>query len=187
MRTLAIATMFVALVAAPAFAEPATTPPGSDPAVARLEHALPAGWMLMATDTELVIRHDRPVYVAPEAAAKVPGGPLVTLELRYKLQPRWSAKRLADARAQNAQADAAVVAVRERYGKPAPGPQAEAFARDLAAAQSQHVQMPLCSLGASSLFDGPDTYALLKLPVDPPAAGRECKSIVELVKALCGA
>ncbi len=187
MTTLAIAATFVALVASPAFAEPAMTPPSNDPAVMRLEHALPAGWTLMATDTELVIRHDRPVYVAPEAAAKVPGGPLVTLELRYKLQPKWSAKQLADARAQNVHADAVVRAVRQRYGSPAPGPQAEAFARDLAAAQSQHVHVPLCALGDSSLFDGDDTYALLKLPLDPPSAGQECKSIAALVKAQCGA
>lgn len=32
----------------------------ADPALDPLERALPAGWSLLATGSELVIRHDRP-------------------------------------------------------------------------------------------------------------------------------
>ncbi|HEY0987012.1 MAG TPA: hypothetical protein VGD80_08170, partial [Kofleriaceae bacterium] len=35
----------------------------ADPAFDRLEAALPPGWSLLATGSELVIRHDRPCYV----------------------------------------------------------------------------------------------------------------------------
>src|SRR5258708_39306320 len=68
----------------------------AEPAIPALERALPRGWSLLATDTELVIRHDKPVYATANAAA-----PLVTLELRYHLEPHWTAKQLADARATN--------------------------------------------------------------------------------------
>ena len=168
--------------------EPATARPATIPRSPKLERALPAGWTLLATDTELVIRHDRPVLrrarAPPRSGRRAAGHARAALSAASR---SGSAKQLADAHAQNAQADAAVHAVRERYGKPTPGRQAEAFARDLAAAQSQHVHLPLCALGESSLFDGDETYSPLKIPLDPPKAGQECKSIVAIVKAQCGA
>ena len=56
---------------------------GGDAAITTLERALPKGWTVIATDTELLIRHDRPLYVTAEAHDAA--GPLVTLELRYHL------------------------------------------------------------------------------------------------------
>jgi hypothetical protein len=35
----------------------------ADPALDELERALPVGWSLLATGSELAIRHDRPCYV----------------------------------------------------------------------------------------------------------------------------
>src|SRR5258706_5074325 len=67
-----------------------------DQALARLERALPRGWSLLATETELVIRHDRPVYCVDH-----PNGPLVTLELRYRLEPKWAPERYTEAKATN--------------------------------------------------------------------------------------
>src|SRR5690242_14257343 len=75
-----------------------------DPAFDKLEAALPAGWSLLATGSELVIRHDLPCYVtgarhenapAHEVRAPATAGPMVTFELRYRLEPRWTAAQIA--------------------------------------------------------------------------------------------
>ena len=161
----------------------------ADPAIVALEHALPRGWSLLATDTELVIRHDKPVYATANAAA-----PLVTLELRYHLEPRWTAKQVADARATNARLDAELAALRARYkvdDRPR-DPKSDddkqrlaAYAAEAAQLRARYARVPHCALGASSVFDGPDTYAQLSLALDPAQAVTEAHAIVELVDKHC--
>ena len=181
-----------------------------DPALARLEQSLPAGWTMLATDTELVIRHDRPCYVEGEHLPNEPagspptgvvgGGPMITLELRYRLEPKGSAQQLADARATNDKVAAELRGLRAQYkldkihtskGQPLPRyaderSRLDAYTKAEAKARARLVRLPLCTLGASSVIDGDDTYAQLRLTVDPPEAMAEAHRIVELVKKQCG-
>lgn len=171
-RSLVVATL---LVAAVAVAQP-------DPTAVQLERSLPAGWTVLATDTELVIRRDRPCYVT---SAQAPAnGPMVTLELRYRLEPRWQAKRLADAKAANDRIAAEIAALRKQ---PAGDKATQArIAKAIGQATARRVKLPRCTLGESSLFDD-DAYQQLALELDPPSAITEAKQIVELVKKACGA
>jgi hypothetical protein len=171
-----------------------------DPAFDELEKVLPAGWSLLATGAELVIRHDRPCYLtAPHDAPRAAGGPLVTLELRYRLEPRWTAAQVAAAQATNEALAAELRALAARYridaihrGKAGPAPanaderaRLEAYTAAHSRIAARMVKLPRCSLGESSVFDGPDTYAQLTLRLDPPEAIAEAHRVVELVKAHC--
>src|SRR5262245_47654877 len=170
-----------------------------DPAMTALEHALPRGWSLLATDSELVIRHDRACFLVGDDAKD--GGHLINLELRYRLEPKWTAKQLADAKAANDKLAGELAALRAKQqidkikvvkGKPAPATADErarlaAYEKGEAAMHTRMVRVPLCTLGESSLFDGDDTYAQLKLKVDPQAAIDQANSIVDIVKKHCTA
>lgn len=194
----------LSLGAARAMAAPA------DPAesIDRLEAALPAGWSLLATDSELVIRHDRPCYVtgahhenAPAAPARtaVRSGPLVTIELRYRLEPRWTDAQVAAARAVNDRLAGELRAVAAKYsidqihrskGRPLPAnpderARLDAYDSEQARITARMVKLPRCDLGHASLFDGDDTYAQLRLEVDPPEVIREAHRVVTLVKQHC--
>jgi hypothetical protein len=207
-RGATVAAMKRAIYAA-VIAATATASAGTDPAIARLERALPRGWSLLATDTELVIRHDRPVYAEGRHLANEPpdspptgiaGGPLVTLELRYRLEPKWPAAQLAAARAANAKIYDARKALATQYridelrDRKSAEPVAktadeqkriDAYRAAAGKLEAALVQLPRCTLGASSLFDGPDTYAQLSLVVDPAQAMKEAYAIVEVVKKQC--
>ena len=186
----------------------------ADPAIDQLESALPAGWSLLATGSELVIRHDRPCYVlggshagarsdgaaatemGPRAAG---GGPLVTIELRYRLEPRWTAQQVTAARAANDQIDGELRTLASRYridairtsgGRPAPASADEqarldSYEAGRARLVARRVQLPHCTLGGASVFDGEDTYAQLALQVDPPEVMTQAHRIVLLVKQHC--
>lgn len=196
----------------------------ADPALDQLEHALPAGWSLLATGSELVIRHDRPCYVVgtggarpgapPGASAGAPAteagaraaaagpvvtGPVVTIELRYRLEPRWTAQQVTDARAANDRIDGELRTLASRYridaihtsgGRRVPASadeQARLDAYEAARARlvARRVHLPRCTLGDTSVFDGEDTYAQLALRVDPPEVMTQAHRIVELVKQHC--
>jgi len=164
----------------------------ADPALDRLEAALPAGWSLLATGSDLVIRHDRPCYAAA-------GGPVITLELRYRLEPRWTAPQLAAARAANDEIAGELRALAARYridairtagGRPQPATADErsrlaAYEAGRARLEARRVALPRCTLGEASVFDGDDTYAQLRLRVDPPEAMAQAHRVVELVKQHC--
>ncbi len=181
----------------------------ADPAFDRLESALPPGWTLLATSSELVIRHDQPCYVtgvhhenapAVEARAAAPaGGPLITIELRYRLEPRWTAPQVAAAEATNRRIDGELRALAARYrieairtskGRPLPASADEkarldAYEAARARLASRQVLLPRCALGDASVFDGEDTYAQLTLQVDPPEVMIQAHRIVELMKQTC--
>jgi len=180
----------------------------ADPAFDRLESALPAGWSLLATSSELVIRHDQPCYVtgmhrenapAAEATAAVPGGPLVTIELRYRLEPRWTAPQIAAAEVTNRQIDGELRALAAKYridairtskGRPVPASADEkarldAYEAARARLTARRVKLPRCTLGDASVFDGEDTFAQLTLQVDPPEVMTQAHRIVELMKQHC--
>jgi hypothetical protein len=191
----------------------------ADPASDRLEAALPPGWTLLTTGSEMVIRHDQPCYVtaargargdrgahrenapASEARSAVAagGGPLVTIELRYRLEPRWTVQQITAATAANDQiagelrtlaARYRIDAIRTSKGKPLPAnadEQARLDAYEAAHARlaARRVQLPRCTLGESSVFDGEDTYAQLRLEVDPPEVMAQAHRVVELVKQYC--
>jgi hypothetical protein len=179
----------------------------TDPAIVKLEKSLPAGWSLLATDTELVIRHDKPCYAierqenAPPNAAPMGGGPLVTIELRYRLEPKWSDKQLAAARGANDKVAAELRALAKQYriddihkskGRPLPSTDDErtrldAYTKAEAQSRARTTRLPLCTIGESSLLVGDDTYRQLSMKIDPPEAMREAFQIVELVKRQCGA
>ncbi len=163
-----------------------------DPVLAKLESELPAGWSMLATDSELVLRHDRPCYLAGVAADSA--GPLVTLELRYRVEPKWTAKQLADARATNDRLAAElhesrtrghIEAIRSRHHTAEEQARLDAYAKSEASVRARTIQLPMCTLGTSSLFDGPDTYSQLSLSIDPASAVTEARRIVELVKKSC--
>jgi hypothetical protein len=185
---------------------------GADPAFDQLESALPAGWTLLATSSELVIRHDRPCYVtgtvvragsALDAGARPAlapgGGPLVTVELRYRIEPRWTAPQITAARAANDQiagelralgARYRIAAIRTSKGRPLPASaderaRLEAYDAESARLTARRVKLPRCTLGGSSVFDSDDTYAQLALQVDPPEVMTQAHRIVELVKRHC--
>jgi hypothetical protein len=178
-------------------------------AIAKLENALPSGWSVLATDSELVIRHDRPVYLTGEhhenAAPnekKAPGGgggPLITLQLRYRLEPKWTDKQIADAKATNASLGADLRAASAKYkidaiklskGRPLPAnpdeqARLDAYEKERSQITTRMIKLPTCTLGDASLFDGEDTYSQLMLEVDPPSAMREAQKVVTLVKQSC--
>ncbi|HEX3757796.1 MAG TPA: hypothetical protein VHW23_03780 [Kofleriaceae bacterium] len=182
----------------------------ADPALDQLEHALPAGWSLLATGSELVIRHDRPCYVtgghagariagAEASAGAAGGGPLVTIELRYRLEPRWTAQQVTAARAANDQIDGELRTLASRYridairtsqGRRMPASADEqarldAYEAGRARLVARRVQLPRCTLGEASVFDGADTYAQLGLQVDPAEVMTQAHRIVELVTQHC--
>jgi hypothetical protein len=196
------------LVIAAVLAGTATPAVADDPAFDALEKALPRGWSMIATDSELVIRHDHACYITGEHVANAPDvpagkveGPLVTLELRYHLEAKWTPKQLADARAANDKVFAEVEAARQQYkiaairqskGQPLPANADErarlaAFEKAELASRKRLVRVPTCTLGESSLFAGEETYAQLALKVDPPQAMEQAYQIVDLVKKRCGA
>jgi hypothetical protein len=153
----------------------------TDAVIARIEKQIPPGWTLLATDAEVVIRHDRPCYVKGRAE-----GPLITLELRYRLEPKWSAQQLADARAKNDKLDAELRAARKKVAA-----LADAHARDAETAKLdaqerlRRVRLPRCTLGVVSLFDSDDTYAQLALDLDPPEAKTEARRVIAVVDQEC--
>ena len=153
------AALAILLAAGSAAAEP-------DHALARLERALPRGWSLLATENELVIRHDRPVYCTDH-----PNGPLVTLELRYKLEPKWTPERFAEAKAANDKIAAELAKTKS--------------ARAQAKVRARMVQTPVCTLDHSSVLERPDTYAQLQLTIDPADAKTEAGQIQELIAKKC--
>jgi len=182
-----------------------------DSALDQLEKALPPGWTLLATDNDLVIRHDRPCYITGthhENAAKAEtktvqtsgAGPLVTIRLRYRLEPRWTAQQLAAARATNDRVGSELRALAARYridaihqskGHPLPAnpderARLDAYEAARAPLAARLVKLPRCSLGDASVFDGDDTYAQLSLEVDPPEVMTQAHHIVELMKQHCG-
>jgi hypothetical protein len=158
---------------------------------------------------ELVIRHDRPCYVtgvrhenarADEPVKLGAGGPMVTIELRYRLEPRWTDQQVAAARATNEQLGGELRALAARYnldgihhskGRPLPAtPEERARLAAYEAAQARvaarMVKLPRCSVGDTSVFDGADTYAQLSLIVDPPEVMTQASRIVALMKQHCG-
>jgi hypothetical protein len=195
----------------------AATPAGAAPpahqpqrAIGELEGALPTGWSLLATGSELVIRHDKPCYVTSPAAAHRPagearavlpagGGPLVTIELRYRLEPRWTAQQLIDARAANDRIAGELGALASRYridaihrrnGQPVAvnadeQGRLDAYSAGRARLTARLIALPRCTLDDVSVFDGADTYAQLALQVDPPDAMAEARRVVELVAQYC--
>jgi hypothetical protein len=168
-----------------------------NPGFTGLEHALPNGWTMLATDTELVLRHDRPCFRTEDHGSGAPrDGALVTLELRYRLEPRWTPAQHAEAKHANDAIAAELKALRERYkidaihpAKATPEEHARLDAYQKAATQVERkaIKEPMCALDTQSIFDGDETYAGLKQPVDPPEALKEARAVVELVKQHCGA
>ncbi len=176
-----------------------------------LQKAMPTGWSVLETEHELVIRHDRPCYVTgqhrdnePPKSAGNPcatDGPLVTLELRFHIEPHWTQKQLDDAKVANDKIATELKAARDKYrvdaihhskGRPLPANADErkrlaAYEQDEAQLKARTIRTPLCTFGESSLFDGDDTYAQLKLKVDPPEAMIEAYKIVDTLKRQCGA
>ena len=200
MMSVAIGVLVVAQTAA---AQP-------DPVLDALDKALPSGWTLLVTDTELVIRHDRPCYLtgtrqenAPAVETKTasPGaGPLVTIQLRYHLEPRWTDKQLSTAKASNEKLGAELRALAAKYridaiprskGRPHPTnpderARLDAYETARTKLTARLVKLPRCSLGDASVFDGDDTYAQLSLEVDPPEVMAQAHRVVELMKQHCG-
>ena len=182
----------------------------ADP-VEDLQKQMPGGWTVLATEHELVMRHDKPCFVtpthenAPGSAAPNPcmgdDGQLVTIELRFHLEPKWSQKQLDAARGTNERVGAEVKVARDRYrvdaihqskGRPLPATPDErkrlsAFEKEEAQLRARAVKTPMCTLGDESVFDGDETYALLKMKIDPPSAGAEAFKALEALKKLCGA
>jgi hypothetical protein len=199
----AIGLVVVSLLGSVAAAQPA-----ADPALDDLEKALPPGWTMLATGSELVFRHDRPCYVAaprranpPATAAAKPagGGPLVTFELRFHLEPRWTAGQIATAHKANDKVAGELRALVGKYhvdqihhskGKPLPAnpdekARLDAYDSEHARIAKRIVPVPHCAIADLSLFDGEDTYAQLNLELDPPEVIPEAHKILALIQQRC--
>ncbi len=144
-----------------------------DQALGRLEKALPAGWSLLAAEDEVVIRHDRPVYCPTH-----PNGPLVTLELRFKLEAKWTPERYAEAKAANDKLAAELAAQKAKLS-------AKAYDAAVAKAKLREVRVPVCTLDRASIVERPDTFAQLDLDLDPAEAKTEGLKIRDLVEKRC--
>lgn len=208
MRVFAIGIVAVATAAS---AEPRGAP-RAHPEVESLAKALPAGWHVTIGGGDLVIERSAPVHrigmylenSPHNTSSYVPAsttGPAITLALRYRIAPRWTANELVGARAANAKLYAELAALRARHriddiptskGRPLPATADDqrrltAYEADHARISRRLVRLPRCTLGDSSVFDSAETYGQLDLIVDPPSAMREAYAIVELVKRRCRA
>jgi hypothetical protein len=158
-----------------------------DPTLAQIEHDLPAGWTMLATDTELVLRHDRPCYVKDS-----PTGPLYTLELRFRLEPKWTDKQLADAKAANDKVLAEVQVLvakyriasipKKKYGGFEPRNADErarfaTFVNERDVVLQRIVSEPLCDLGQYSVFDA-GARAALHVKLEPKEASLEALEVM---------
>jgi hypothetical protein len=202
------------LGAAPAlvlWATAAAAQPAASTGFDDLEQALPAGWTMLATGSELVFRHDRPCYVAAAHHANLPapvatkpastpgGGPLVTVELRFRLEPKWSAPEIAAARKANDKVVGELRALAAKYrvdqihhskGKPVPAnpderARLDAYDSEQAKIAKRLVPVPHCAIDNVSVFDGEDTYAQLALELDPPEVIPEAHRILALLQQYC--
>lgn len=145
-----------------------------------------------------MLRHRRPSRERPGGRGSG-GGPLVTIELRYRLEPRWTAEQVAAAEATNRQIGGELGALAARYridairtskGRPLPASADEkarldAYEAARARLTARRIKLPRGTLGAASVFDGEDTYAQLTLQVDPPEVMTQAHRIVELMKQTC--
>jgi hypothetical protein len=197
MRRLAIALVFAAGASA------------ADP-VGELQRALPAGWKVITTTTDLTIERMLPVQISgrflPNAAhygnapTRAPASaPTEKLRLRYRTEPAWSAARLAQVTAANKQIYAELQPLRAKYkiddiatgkGMPLPKtPDEQQRLRDYQAAYdavlARITPVPECTLGKVSVFADRATYQQLDLMVVPEIAMREAYAVVELMKRRC--
>lgn len=182
--------------------------------LADLTGALPAGWKAeLGRDTLTFVRL-RPVRItgrfldnAPHfgnaPTAPVASSPTERLQLRYRIEPAWSAARIAEVKAANAKLYASLGPLRDRYGidelrvakgLPIPStPDEERRLRDYQQASdavlARVVALPRCTLDdrgrTLSVFDDATTYAQLDLMVSPEIAMREAYAVVELIKRRC--
>lgn len=199
MRLLAVALLFAAGTA------------GADP-VGELQRALPAGWKVTTTRTDLTIERLLPVQVSgrflPNAAhygnaptSAPPSAPTEKLRLRYRTEPAWSAARLAQVTAANKRVYAELQPLRAKYkiddiatGKGMPVPKTPDEVQRLHdyraaydAVLARITPVPECTLGKVSVFTDRSTYAQLDLMVVPEIAMREAYAVVELMKRRCQA
>jgi len=169
-----------------------------------LQKAVPSGWTVLATDHELVLRHDKPCYTAATKNGNVCAGndgPMVTLELRFKVEPKWTQAQLDAARAANDKLVDERKAARDKYridaivsdhgvAKPANADEKKrlsAFEKADERLRGREVKTPMCTWGEHSIIDGDETYAPLKLVVDPPSALTEAHRALDALKKACGA
>ncbi|HEU0034578.1 MAG TPA: hypothetical protein VFQ53_28335 [Kofleriaceae bacterium] len=212
MQRTGIALAVVAALAARADADRAADrSPARDPAIRSLGAALPRGWSMTVRAGELVLKRDQQVRIAGHYQENAPSqsniyvaagfsAPEIELALRYRIEPRWTERQIADARDANAKVYAELASLRARFqidviptskGRPLPSnPDEQQRLADFERAQAQAiaklVALPRCTLGAFSLFDSRETYDQLSLVVDPPIAMRQAFAVVALVKRRCG-
>lgn len=175
----------------------------ADP-VEDLQRAVPSGWTVLATDHELVLRHDKPCYTAATKNGNVCAGndgPMVTLELRFKVEPKWTQAQVDAARAANDKLTDERKAARDKFkidaiksdhgvAKPANADEKKrlsAFEKADERLRGREVKTPMCTWGDRAIIDGDETYAQLKLKVDPPAAITEAHQALDALKKACGA
>jgi hypothetical protein len=173
-----------------------------------VKRALPSGWQLSDAKGELVIARSQQVRIAgrhlenahytnvPRVAP--PDSPLRTLALKFKLEPRWTAKQHADAKAANDTVAATLATLRTKHkiddiktskGRPLPATDDERqrladYEAERSKVLALRIELPRCTIGGMSLFDT-DNTSTLQLMVDPPIAMREAYAIVELLKRRC--
>jgi hypothetical protein len=173
-----------------------------------LQRALPAGWTLKHEGTLVISRtqmvriagrHHQNAHYSNIPVVAPPNSAPITLELRFKLETRWTAKQLADAKAANAAVAASLASLRTKHriddiktskGRPLPSTPDEQqrladYEAEAAKVRALAVTLPRCTIGGMSLFDDDHTTLTLARLVDPPIAMREAYAIVELIKRRC--
>ncbi len=181
----------------------------ADP-VGELQRALPAGWKVITSKSELTIERLVPVQITgkflPNAAhygnaptLAPPSAPTEKLRLRYRTEPAWSAARLAQITEANKQIYAELQPLRVKFkiddiatGKGMPLPKTSEEQQRLHDYQAAYeavlarvTAVPQCTLGKVSVFSDRSTYQQLDLMVVPEIAMREAYAVVELVKRRC--
>lgn len=169
-----------------------------------LQKAVPSGWTVLATDHELVLRHDRPCYSTGSKTGNVCGGadgPMVTLELRFKVEPKWTQAQIDAARAANDKLTDERKAAREKFridaihadhgvAKPANADEKKrlsAFEKADEKLRAREVHTPMCTWGEHAILDSDEVYAVLKMKVDPQSASTEAHQALDALKKACGA
>jgi hypothetical protein len=124
---LSVATVALVLLAAAPGAEPVKPAFAEDEVLTRLESALPKGWRLTREKERIVIEGDKPLWVLLFNRINAPATwgedakrqwekvrattPAIRAHFVFRYEPRWSAGRVAQVRAQNQ-------AVRDRHPPP---------------------------------------------------------------------
>ncbi len=205
-----------------ALAAPLPADVAADPVLARLP--LPAGWRVLRQGDQLVFERTTPVWVLPENRISAPvstetaaersarirkHGKLVRPRFAFRLEPRWSAARLARVTRENAAVSRSLAALGRKHGitplldqvahSKNPDPlrlartpdeerRVRAYLAERRALEAKLQPLPELASARFSLFPaGHEGWSDATHLVDPPAAAEECYRVEQALRDAIGA